>query len=635
MCGIAGIIAAEPNARSALPAMTRAMIHRGPDDGGESYLPFGDQTLAFGHRRLSILDLSPAGHQPMINPRTGDQIIFNGEIYNFAELRKELENEGQTFNGHSDTEVLLYGLSRWGPEWLRKLAGMYAFAFYDAKLKQMIIARDSLGIKPLYVVEIPGADGKPGLLFASELRAILASGLVSRELDRQGLATFLAYGAVQEPSTIIKGIRVFPPGSYQVFHADGRATKPTTFWTYPAVSKQIRSEREALDSIRNTLDNAVREHMVADVPVGVFLSSGLDSTVIAGLAARHTSRLRTFTVGFADQPDMSELALAKETAGLFNLDHTEVVINGSQAEAAAVEWLGTLDQPSFDGLNVYIISKAVRALGITVALSGQGGDELFGGYPSFVDVPRMQHWLRKITWLPAKTRSLFCRLATARYPAAVQQKLTDICGTDGSIRDIYLQRRRAMSTNQLLTLGVRAADLGLADNFQLPEVSDAIISNDHDPVATISRLESQFYQGNMLLRDSDTNAMAHSLEIRVPILDQRVVDFVYTLPGQMRLPRPHANKHLLRTAFSSFLRPDLSNQRKRGFTLPISRWMIGPMRGLCEQALADLKKLELLDAKGIDAIWGTYLLEPESPIWSRAFMLVVFGTYLRNIGISR
>jgi len=352
MCGIAGIITLrEEMARRALPAMVACEKHRGPDDEGEAYLPFGEKFLGLGHRRLSILDLSAAGHQPMVHPITGDRIIYNGELYNFLPLRKELEDLGEKFVGHCDTEIMLHALARWGPEAIKRFAGMYAFAFHDVARNRLILGRDPLGIKPLYVAEIDGY-----VLFASELRAILASDLVPRKLDRRAVAGMLAYGAVQEPCTIVQGVRMFPAGHFQVYDASASSpASPVRFWDFPRPRVGM-TQADAVAAVRDTLNIAVRDHLVADVPVGVFLSSGLDSTIIAGLAARHTRQLRSFTVSFADQPDMSEQALADETARLFGLEQTNINITGVDAEAAAVAWLGALDQPSIDGLNVYVIS---------------------------------------------------------------------------------------------------------------------------------------------------------------------------------------------------------------------------------------------------------------------------------------
>jgi asparagine synthase (glutamine-hydrolysing) len=633
MCGIAGLISNERLVvERALAAMNAAQTHRGPDDCGTAILSFGDALLGFAHRRLSILDLSPCGHQPMVHPQTGDQLIFNGEIYNFKELRCELESHGERdFQGHSDTVVLLHALARWGVDCLRRLEGMYAFAFYEAKERRLLLARDPMGIKPLYVAAAAGA-----FLFASEVRALTATGLVASDLDMAGVAGLLAYGALQHPSTLFEQVRSFPPGSYQIIEPnnDGRnpgsaPAPPQRFWNFP----QPRDDLDAgavVESVRTTLDAAVRDHLVSDVPVGVFLSSGLDSSIVAALAARHTPHLRSFTVGFADEPQFSELSLATETARLLGLEQTEIQIPGGEAERAAVEWLGSMDQPSFDGLNVFIISKAVRAHGITVAISGLGGDELFGGYPSFADVPRLHSAARRLRWIGPRARTTLARAATVFSSQARRQKLVDMMAGSGSIADLYLQRRRAMSDAQLAALGLGADALGLTPSFQRPEAFDHLRIDERDIPWTVSQFESNFYQGNMLLRDGDVNGMAHSLEIRVPVLDQRMLNLMFTVPGRIRLPSGRPDKHLMRAAFSPLLRPALLNQGKRGFTLPIRRWMLGPLRDLCEQGLGSLKATGALRADGIDAVWRQFLAAPETPIWSRAFMLAVLGLYVRR-----
>jgi asparagine synthase (glutamine-hydrolysing) len=612
--------------RDALAAMDQAQRHRGPDDSGQTIHPFGDRILGLGHRRLSIIDLSAAGHQPMVHPLTGDELIFNGEIYNFQELKQDLLAAGESFVGHGDTEVLLHALSRWGVDCLPRLKGMFAFAFFNSREQTLLLARDSVGIKPLYLAQIPD-----GIVFASEVRGILASGLVERKLDMQGVAGLLAYGAVQSPLTVVKGIRSFPAGCYLVIHANGKGLfdPPRPFWTYPA-RQPGWTEQEVLERLETTLNLSIREHLISDVPVGVFLSSGLDSTIIAGLAAHHTTRVRTFTVGFADQPDMSESPMAAQTAREFGLEHTDITINGPEAEAATMAWAQSLDQPSVDGLNVYLISKVVRAQGITVALSGQGGDELFGGYNSFYDVPRLRRMMNTIAWLPRPLRTAFARMATVGRSEAVRQKFIDLACSPVNLCQMYLQRRRAMSNHQLGQLGIHAGELDLDVSFQPRSALEDLMIDRRDPTWSISQLESRFYQGNMLLRDGDANGMAHGLEIRVPMLDQRMLDLLLATPGKVRLPAGRANKHLLRVAFAPFLRPTLLNQSKRGFTLPIRRWMAGPMRNLCEHALSGLKSIGCLRSDGIDGIWQSFLSAPESQIWSRAFTLCALGLYIRR-----
>ncbi len=382
------------------------------------------------------------------------------------------------------------------------------------------------------------------------------------------------------------------------------------------------------------LEAAVHDHLISDVPVGVFLSSGLDSTAVAALAARHSAHLRSFTVGFADQPDMSELSLAAQTARELGLQHSEIRINDADAEGAAVDWLQSLDLPSVDGLNAYVISKVVRAEGIKVALSGQGGDELFGGYASFRDVPRLRRMFRRLRWLPPAGRELLAAAATLGKGQAVREKLVDMMKVPPTLSELYFHRRRAMSDGQLAELGIAAGPLGLTGSFHAPEATADLPDDRSDPVWAISQLESRFYQHNMLLRDADTNGMAHGLEIRVPMLDRRMLDLMLPLPAGVKLPKGCASKHLLRKSMLPHLRPELLNQPKCGFSLPIRRWMVGPLRELCEDALSNLKKMDVLNERGIDAIWKAFLAAPETPIWSRAFTLCVLGNYLKQAARS-
>jgi asparagine synthase (glutamine-hydrolysing) len=626
MCGIAGVIHPDPSVvGQALTAATAAQSHRGPDDGGTAVVPFGASALGLGHRRLSIIDLSPLGHQPMRHPRTQCLTIFNGEIYNFQRLRQELERDGDAFQSHSDTEVVLAGLTRYGAAFLTRLEGMYALAFFDPRSGSLLLARDPAGIKPLYLATFPG-----GLAFASEVRALLATGLVQARINRRGVAGFLAYGAVQHPCTLMEGVWSLPPGSHLTIEAsrtDYCHAAPQAFWRLPA-SEPAWTETRAVDAIRAALDAAVRDHLIADVPVGLFLSSGLDSTILAGLAARHAPALRSFTVVFADQPDFSEQALAAGTARQFGMDHTEIALPMAAAEAAAGAWLAALDQPSIDGLNVFVISRVVQERGLKVALTGLGGDELFGGYPSFRDVPRLRRLMRLVRPLPAGVRRGLAGVASVGRTTAVRAKLRDMLGGDGSLRSLYCQRRRAMSNRQLAQLGLDAGELGLDRDFLPLDAAPDIDADDTDPVRAIGQLEFRLYQGNMLLRDADTNGMAFGLELRVPFLDQRLLNLAHAIPGCVRLPAGAPGKHLLRTAFGDLLRPEILAQRKRGFTLPLRRWMLGSLRPACERALRTLKDSKLLNPGAIDAVWQGFLAEPETPLWSRALALVALGAFV-------
>lgn len=605
-------------------------MHRGPDDQGLELFRIGDATLGLGQRRLSIIDLSSAGHQPMVHPQRGDALVYNGEVYNFLELRAELEAQGVRFTGRSDTEVVLHALVQWGPEAVRRFNGMFALVFHERATNTLIVARDQIGMKPLYV-----AERDRSLVIASEVRAIMASGLVPPRPSRQALCGLLAFGAVQEPLSFFEGVESFPAGTWRRYQLrpDGssKVIEERRYWSIPGDVDPGLAGPSLVSRVRETIEQAVTDHLVSDVPVGVFLSSGLDSTIMAGLAARHTSHLRTLSVGFSlDGPEASESAAAAETARQLGVVHTDIQVSGTDAELATVRWLESLDQPSVDGLNTFVISSAVRAAGIGVAISGLGGDELFGGYPSFRDVPRFAELASWFAWAPPGLRHSLGLVAAMPRPRPVRHKIAEMLRIGADPLRLALHRRRLMSDALLTELGLDPVRLGLDRSCQPMAVVNAMPPPGSDLVAAVSRYEAQFYMGNMLLRDTDANGMAHSLEIRPPFLDRRVMDLAFRIPGSERLPEGQPPKHLLRVAFPDLLRRELLDLPKRGFWLPIRRWMVGPLRPLCEDALSHVKSLDMLAPVAVDRLWSRFLEHPESQVWSPAFMLCVLGSYLRQ-----
>lgn len=609
--------------------MGAAMRHRGPDDAGVEVLPLNGAVLGFSFRRLAILDLSPAGHQPMFHSQTGNCLNFNGEIYNYQEIRRDLSARGVQFRGQSDSEVLLHALTEWGPAALPRLAGMFALGFYDARQRSLLLARDPLGIKPLYF----GRGAKGEFLFASEMRALAATGLIDMQVDPAAVAGYLAYGSVQGPATIVRSIREFPAGSYQWIDAavlSETPASPTRYWTIPAPDASAAGN-DVAGALRDVLTTSVREHLASDVPVGVFLSAGIDSTVIASLAARYAQSLRTFTVGFDEHPDVSEAPLAARTAQRIGARHSEIQVSSADALDACRRWLDCLDQPCVDGLNTYIISEVVRREGIIVALAGLGGDELFAGYHTFSRVPRFVRAMRWLRWIPRSERRRWAGLAALGKPTAVARKLADTLGSDGSVFEVYLQTRRVTSEQALAELGIEPHRLHLTPRLLAPETERALIRQHPDAIWSISQFESLLYMGNTQLRDSDTNAMAHSIEIRVPLLDTRVLDFAYRLPGSVRMGSPPRAKHLLRTAFAEFLPDELMDKPKSGFALPVGRWMLESLRDECEAGIAHLRGTGLLRVGGIDDIWQRFTKSGDTSRYARAFSLVVLGHYLRRL----
>ena len=635
MCGVAGVVhGQEPVAVEAVRRMNDAQAHRGPDGVGIRSLRVGGRAVALGHRRLAIQDLSPAGQQPMENPATGDLIVYNGEIYNVAELRAELESHGVAMRSRSDTEVLLAAFARWGMGCLDRVFGMYAFVLYAARERALYAARDPMGIKPLYWAR--GGDG--ALVFASELRAVLASGLVDAQIDPLGLESVLAYGAVAAPRTMVAGVSLLAPATWMridlMDSAPGRM-RAVKHWDWTAPPRREPVDAKVAASIRGALRESVASHLVSDVPVAVFLSSGIDSTAVAALAreARGTD-IETFTVRLAEDAAMDEAPVARRTAERLGTRHHEVTLGERDALALATTWLTSIDQPSVDGLNTYIISRAARQRGIVVALSGLGGDEMFGGYSTFREVPLLAQAARVARHLP---RGLFNRLAQrwSRGLATRAEKLDDLLDAEPTVAAVCLSRRRLMSNAQMEALGVGTHRREL---FLPPECDIFRESVQHSAWACIRDVETRFYMGNMLLRDADVFGMAHGLEIRVPLLDRRVVEPALTYArGALQTPWSSAKPWLV-GALDGRIPPDVLHRQKQGFSLPQAKWMRGPLREMFEGRIETLCSSGHVDAEGVRAVWRRFLSEPEGPAWSRAWLLGILGEWfdrLRGDGRAR
>lgn len=639
MCGICGVIgAAPPRVQPAVRSMMRAMIHRGPDDEGYEERPLGTDgggvRAGFGFRRLAILDLSPAGHQPMVNPATGDLIVFNGEIYNFRWLRQRLESAGVVFRSSGDTEVLLAALSTWGEGALAEFDGMFALAFYHATSRRVLLARDHVGIKPLYVGRAPGV-----LAFASEVRAVLASGLVSSDLSAAGIATFLAYGAPQDPLTVHRDVSSFPSGSYAWI--DATAAQPATpiraqrYWRFPRVVAP-HSAVGVAETVQFHLDNAVRDQSVADVPLGLFLSGGIDSATLAAFARRRLPDVRTHAVGFESKHAVDEIKAAAETAEAVGTKHAETIVTDATVSNRWHEWLAALDRPSIDGLNTFIVSRAVRDSGMTVALSGLGADELFGGYPQFRSVPRMARTLAPLSVLPDRVREAAASVAFAPLRPFRRSRAIDLVSHASSPLDVLLRIRRVSTDRELAALGLVADDLGLCAAY-LPEGEYRAIAGEGggDVFHTIAHAECALYMGNTTLRDSDTNGMAHAIEVRVPYLARSLVDYVGSIPGSMHMPASGHAKHLLRQAGRELLPESVYLRPKTGFSLPVGEWMFGPLRESCEAAVETAAACPLLDGRGVRDAWKFFTSNPQlTDLWFRPLALVTLGTYLGSLGTA-
>jgi asparagine synthase (glutamine-hydrolysing) len=563
VCGIAGVFAyrgggpVEPPLLDKLRDLQR---HRGPDDAGAWISD--DRRAGLAHRRLSIIDLSPLGHQPMATPDGQLRVVFNGEIYNFRALRAELQQQGFAFVSESDTEVLLHGWRAWGEGLFDRLRGMFAFALHDAERGEIVLARDPLGIKPLYV-----ADDGARLAFASEVQALRGT-VGGGGLDAEGLAAFLLWGSVPAPRTLYRGIRALPAGSWLRVSAAGAAA-PRAYWRLEqAFGAPARMDaEEARASLRDALVDSVRHHLVSDVPVGAFLSGGVDSSALVGLLSElHSGPVRTVTLSF-DVAELDEAALAAEAARLYGTEHQVVKVGVEDARARIPEAVRGLDQPSIDGINTYFVSEAAVRAGLKVAVSGVGGDELFGGYDSFSRIPRIRRLHDRLGPLVGPLgRAIDALPRTTRGP-----KLAMALRYGGDELGAYYAQRGLFSTAEVRALLAPELAEAIAVADPRVELAARLDVASLPPDERVSALEMRQYMETQLLRDSDAMSMRHSLEVRTPLVDRELLRRAALVPPDLRRAGPA--KRQLREAPRPAVPDALWNRRKQGFTLPFDRWL--------------------------------------------------------------
>jgi asparagine synthase (glutamine-hydrolysing) len=574
MCGIAGIFSyrfdGAPTDPEALNAISIAMASRGPDGDGCWFA--ADRTVGLAHRRLAIIDPTSAGAQPMATPDGRLQITFNGEIYNYRELKRELVKRGISFTSNSDTEVLLHLYREFGEGMLKMLRGMFAFAIYDAREKSMFLARDVFGIKPLYF-----CDNGRCLLFASQVKALRASGLVSNELDPAGQVGFLLWGHVPDPFTVYTGIRALEAGTWLKIKAGG-AKCSGEFSSASRVLADLSecvtrplSVGEAQEQLREALLESVRYHLVSDVPVGVFLSAGLDSSTLAALTKEAgISELKSVTLGFSEfrgTPN-DEVPLAGLTANRLGTSHSVCWIGRETFEVEFEQLISCMDQPTIDGVNSYFVSQAARQSGLKVVLSGLGGDELFGGYPSYWQVPTIARTVKALR-VPRRLAVAFRKFASILLPHRMSPKYAGVLEYGGDFSRAYLLRRALFMPWELSALvGSRIAEEGLGRLETIRRLQRTVADIAH-PRLKIMALEISWYMRHQLLRDADWASMAHSLELRVPFVDLEVLKTTARLALASQAPNKRSMVATTRSALPSaiMVRP------KSGFSTPIQQWV--------------------------------------------------------------
>jgi len=573
MCGIAGIadVAGRVADEALLRAMTSVQAHRGPD--GEAVVCRGP--VGLGHRRLAIIDLN-TGDQPMANEDGSIWIVFNGEIYNFHELRRELEARGARFRTVSDTEVILKAYEADGPACVERLRGMFAFAILDERRRRLLLARDRAGIKPL----VYAWDGRR-LLFGSEIKAILQDPHVDRDLDQEALGDYLTYHYVPAPRTIFRAVRKLPPASTLLLPLDGGEPVVSEYWRLRFAPDPHVTESEWIERLRTHLADAVRSHMVSDVPIGAFLSGGVDSsTVVALMAQASAAPIRTFSIGF-DEADFDELRFARQVATRYGTDHYELVVKPSALEVLPkLAW--HFDEPFADSsaIPTYYVSKITREH-VTVALSGDGGDENFAGYRRYARAVALHERLDR--GAAALLRPLF-RAAASALPVGVPgQAYAGLLGAgpiDRYRRLVAYQRRETLRRLLSDDLAALARSAASADTF----ARLAARSGAPDYVTALQYIDVYTYLPGDILTKVDLTSMAVSLESRVPLLDHKLMEFVATIPSSLKL-RNGTGKYLLKRAMATSLPVEILTRRKMGFGVPLAAWFRSELRDMTRDVL--------------------------------------------------
>jgi asparagine synthase (glutamine-hydrolysing) len=634
MCGIAGIVGelSEAN-RAALARMSAAMVHRGPDAHGtwESPPDARGWGAMLAHRRLSILDLSPAGAQPMIDPVSGQVLVFNGEIYNYLELRARLSAAGQRFESTGDTQAMLRAIGLHGTDALRWLRGMFAFALWDPRRRELLLARDPLGMKPLYLARAPAAGRGWSLAFASEVRALLASGLLGTpRLDPRAVASVVWNGFVCGPGTAVEGIELAWPGGALTFDGKGAELRSERFWSIPPGPAAGGMDEEQLARV---LEEDVRLHLASDVPLAVFLSGGVDSSAIANLAQRAAlGEVHTFTLAFEEQ-ELNEGPIARRIAAAIGTRHEEVTLTERHFVDHLEPALDGLDQPTFDGLNAYYMSHAIRSAGFTVALAGTGGDELFGGYSSFRDLPLLHRLARAARWIPRDLLVAAARLGVSALrrsngaipPQTRWAKLPDMVRRGDDLLALYQLAYALFLPAYQRELVGPAVQGELVDGLPR-EMRDRLgaETRGRTPLSALSAMEQRLFLGERLLRDNDVASMAASLEQRMPLVDRVLFEAVDGLPDAARY-LPAGRKAILRRIGLRGLDPALFERPKSGFVLPFDRWIRSGLRGVMDETMRDPAAAEAagLAPEAVRRLWQGFVDGAPGLYWSRVWAVYV------------
>lgn len=615
MCGINGIIGAdEKHAEHAIRNMTAAMAHRGPDAEGFS----SGKGFAFGHRRLSIIDLDHAADQPLHDQSGRYTIVFNGEIYNYREIREELDYPWKT---HSDTEVIIAAYIRWGRDCLNKLNGMFAFAIWDREEECLFAARDRLGVKPFYYYASDGV-----FIFSSEIRSILASGMVSRKVDKASLADYLRMMTVRTPYTIIQNVFQLKPGECAIWK-NGELTR-SQWWSLinDGIAPKSATRKEVLNGVREKFKESVKSRMVADVKVGAFLSGGIDSSaVVAEMATQNPEQTETFSIVFRDK-EFDESPFSRKIAETYHTRHTEFLLEPHDLIGHLPAYIRAMDSPTVDGINTYIVSKLVAETGIKVVLTGIGGDELYAGYSGFHRWKKYRK-LSKLRLIPGM--KTLVRVLSGVVPNRKIAKLAQLISRrDAGLSVFYANSRGLYLDNEISRLIRDPApehphwiDLDQQALKKYPEFSQYSIA------------ELSGYTLDVLMKDTDQMSMAWSLEVREPFFDYRLIEHALTVTDDQKYDG-RTPKSIFVEAMGELLPPLIVHRPKKGFTFPWKNWLRGELSPYCSEALTSLAGRGLFHENELNKLWNAFLNERGDVTWMHIWSLVILEKWMNENNIE-
>lgn len=608
------------------------MEHRGPDGIGK--LAFGGG--AAGMVRLALVDLSERGAQPFWSADKKVALIFNGEIYNFKEERTRLESKGFRFHSHTDTEVVLNLYLEKGDDFVNTLRGMFALAVFDWRLQseekpKLILARDPFGIKPLYITR--EKHESDSVLFASEIRSLIKSGLVEREINGEALADYLSHGFVLQPGTIIENVRMMEAGTIECFYPNGRHEKQT-FWQMPDYKPRKETLDESAERLRAVLDESIRIHAFADASVGAFLSGGIDSGGIVGLMKKHIPHLKTYTLRFVDCPDADESKEAIKAAEFFGCDNTVVDITDKEIATLLPLFAGQLDQPSTDGLNTWLISRAA-AKDVKGVLSGLGGDEWFAGYPV---TRRMARYTQTSAGKVESVAGYFAKAVGGSLPNQTLKRKAKNLAARRSALTTWIQGHTVFSDDIVSKLsGAKSSE---AENIKRLLNEKHTNWRDESAVGLSCLLDTDVYMKCQLLRDSDATSMAHSLELRVPFVDLEVAKFSRSCADDFKLKKGGGEnlqyqasgaKRVLIHALKDVLPPETTTREKRGFALPFGKWMRGALNNLVKETcnIETIRQRSLLNDKVFQSLFGEK--EIDAMLYPQLWSIMILELWCRKV----